>query len=167
VSASFDDAEFARLLDLADALAAYAQGEIAHLLPTGADHTTMPEIAVWRLHVAATASFLSIVQCLRTAKTSLGGYILIRGLIEVWSHLDYIADDTEGGNKALRAIGFEDGILGEWDTTVPKIPLARRPRHGPIRPNPELVKLWNANGCRRRPNTKHLTPVESWTVHQT
>lgn len=146
MSAIFDEDEFARLLDLADTLAAYAQEEISRLLPAGADHTTMPEIAVWRLHLAASASFMSIVQCLRISKTSLGGYILIRGLIEAWSHLDFIADDTEGGSRALRAIGFEDGILGEWDATIPKIPEARRPEDGPIRPNPELMRLWTANG---------------------
>ena len=82
----------------------------------------MPESTAWRLHLASTGSYIASIQCLRDRRSSLGGYILMRGLLEAWSHLDFIADDAQGGSSALRAIRYEAGLIHEWEGTAHDVP---------------------------------------------
>ena len=120
---------------------------------------SMPEIPVWRIHLTATSTFLGIIQCLRTRPSSLSALSLLRGLIEAWTHLYFIADDSERDTPSLRAIRFEAGVLHEWASVKKKM-------------NPELdyqeirrkndigiMKLWTANGGTNQPRRRTHTDV--------
>lgn len=56
---------------------------------------TLPESTVVRLHFVAASTFQSGLLCLWMPETSLASYGLIRGLLEVWSHLIFISDDMQ------------------------------------------------------------------------
>ncbi|MHB8318895.1 MAG: hypothetical protein ACYDEP_06670 [Acidimicrobiales bacterium] len=83
---------------------------------------TLPESTVVRLHFVAASTFQSGLLCLWMPETSLASYGLIRGLLEVWSHLIFISDDTQGGDARCRALRYERGALKEWSDTVLKAP---------------------------------------------
>jgi hypothetical protein len=105
---------FATVLDRAASFGEAVHGAVASLHPPEASLTQMPESTVWRLHLTATASYEAAIQCLRLRYSSLGAYILLRGLLEAWAHLDFVADGSQGGSSALRAIRYELGVLQEW-----------------------------------------------------
>jgi hypothetical protein len=120
---------------------------------------SMPQIAVWRLHLGATSTFFGIIQCLRSRFSSLGGYSLLRGLIEAWTHLYFIADESEAGTPALRAIRFEAGVLSEWASVEKKIrpeidydEITRRHRE-------TIKELWNANHGKGEPKRRTYKDV--------
>lgn len=121
---------------------------------------TLPESTVVRLHFAAASTFHSGLLCLWMPETSLASYGLIRGLLEVWSHLIFISDDSQGGDARCRALRYERGALREWSDTVLKAPSyldtatweARhdeRARH--------IEQMWKECGCAGQPRTrKHV-----------
>jgi hypothetical protein len=90
-----------------------AQGVVDHWVLQSAGPHSMPQIAIWRLHLSATATFLAILQCLKTRYSSLGAFSLIRGLVESWSHLYFIDDSSNELDAKSRAISIESGILHE------------------------------------------------------
>jgi hypothetical protein len=113
---------FAAVLDRAASFGEAVHGAVASLHPPEASLTQMPASTVWRLHLTATASYEAAVQCLRLRYSSLGAYILLRGLLEAWAHLDFIADGSQGGSPALRAIRYELGVLQEWEDSAHDAP---------------------------------------------
>lgn len=128
------------------------------LLPNVQRHS-MPEIPVWRLHLAATSTFVGIIQCLRTRTASLGAFSLLRGMIEAWTHLFFIADESEPDSPALRAIRFEAGVLSEWASVKKKMnpeldyaEIMRRDHEG-------VMKLWIANGGKGEPKRRTYKDV--------
>jgi hypothetical protein len=46
----------------------------------------------------------------------------IRGILQVWSHLIFISDDSRGGDDKCRALRSERGALQEWSDNVLKAP---------------------------------------------
>lgn len=113
---------FATVLDRAATFGEVVHGAVASLHPPEASLTEMPASTVWRLHLTATASYEAAVQCLRLRYSSLGAYILLRGLLEAWAHLDFIADGSQGGSPALKAIRYELGVLQEWEDSAHDAP---------------------------------------------
>lgn len=108
------EARFKGVLQAAREHSSRTNTAVQDFLTKNVGPSSMPEITVWRLHLTATATFLGVLQCLETKFSSLGAFSLIRGLVEACTHLDFIADDSEPGSPALRAIRFEYGALYEW-----------------------------------------------------
>ena len=121
---------------------------------------TLPESTVVRLHFVAASTFQSGLLCLWMPKTSLASYGLIRGLLEVWSHLIFISDDTQGGDARCRALRYERGALKEWSDTVLKAPghldmAAWQKRHAER--ERDIGEMWKECGCTGQPRTrKHV-----------
>lgn len=118
---------------------------------------TLPESTVVRLHFVAASTFQSGLLCLLMPETSLASYGLIRGLLEVWSHLIFISDDTQGGDPRCRALRHERGSLKEWEDTVQKVP-AHSDRvgwkgHHDNRKR-EIEQMWKESGCTGEPRTR-------------
>ena len=103
------ESDFGAVFDRAASFGEIIHSGIASLHPPDVSLDQMPESTVWRLHLMATASYEASIQWLRTRYSSLGGYIVLRGLLEAWAHLDFIADDSQSGSPALRAIRYEQG----------------------------------------------------------
>jgi len=108
------ESRFILVLDGSQELVSRANLVLQQALMSDVGPESMPEIPVWRLHLAATSTFLGVLQCLRTRHSSLGAFSLLRGLIEAWTHLYFIADNSEADTAAIRAIRFEAGVLSEW-----------------------------------------------------
>ncbi len=112
---------------------------------------SMPEIPVWRLHLVATSTFLAIIQCLKKRVSSLGALSLLRGMIEAWTHVFFIADNSESGTPAHRAIRFESGVLSEWASIQkrmnPDVDYEQIMAHN----HQGIMKLWIANGGQNDP----------------
>jgi len=53
-------------------------------------------------------------------ETLLTSYGLIRGLPEVWSHLAFIADDSNWSDARYRTLRYERGTLCERENTASK-----------------------------------------------
>ena len=158
-SYDFED-RFSQLLTTAQNTVGHANLALEQvLLPEEVRPTSMPQIPVWRLHLGATSTFLGIIQCLRTRFSSLAALSLLRGLIEAWTHLYFIADESEAGTPALRAIRFEAGVLSEWASVDkkmrPEINYDEITKH-----NRELiVGLWTANGGKGEPRRRTYSDV--------
>jgi hypothetical protein len=103
------ESDFGAVSDRAASFGEIIHSGIASLHPPDVSLDQMPESTVWRLHLIATASYEASIQCLRTRYSPLGGYIVLRGLLEAWAHLDFIANDSQSGSPALRAIRYEQG----------------------------------------------------------
>jgi hypothetical protein len=117
---------------------------------------TMPESTVVRLHFVAVSTYMSGLLCLGMPETSLASYGLIRGLLEVWAHLTFIADEREGGDARCRALRFERGAQREWADTVRKAPpyidsVAWQARHDER--NKDIDHLWTEWRCKGAPRT--------------
>jgi len=128
------------------------------LLPNVQRHS-MPEIPVWRLHLAATSTFLGVIQCLRTRASSLGAFSLLRGMIEAWTHLYFIADESEPDSPALRAIRFEAGVLSEWASVKKKMNPELDYDEIMRRDHESVMKLWIANGGKDEPRRRTYKDV--------
>lgn len=157
-SYEFED-RFSRVLDAAESTIGRSNMALQETLLQNVHRYSMPEIPVWRLHLGATATFLGIIQCLKTRPSSLGAFSLLRGMIEVWAHLFFIADESEQGSPALRAISFEAGVLSEWasvrkkmDPEIDYVELMTRNRDG-------IMKLWTANGGKDEPRRRTYKDV--------
>jgi hypothetical protein len=157
---------FATLLDRAASYGETVHSAVASLHPPDISLTQMPESTVWRLHLTATASYEASIQCLRTRYSSLGGYIVLRGLLEAWAHLDFIADDSQGGSAALRAIRYELGAHQEWEDSAHDAPgghpspLIAQDNHG------VMLQLWQEKGGQGSPalRTRKQVPTTLTTV---
>jgi len=118
---------------------------------------TLPESTVVRLHFAAASTFQSGLLCLWMPETSLASYGLIRGLLEVWSHLIFISDDSQGGDARCRALRYERGALREWSDTVLKAPgyldTAEWQRRHDERTR-DIEQMWKECGCTGQPRTR-------------
>ena len=106
--------DFRVLIGRAVSLAEYVHSSVGEVALHDVGPDTMTQLTVWRLHLVATSTYLSILQCLKTSASSLGSLTLLRCLVEIWTHLDFIGDDNEGKTAALRAIRLEAGVLHEW-----------------------------------------------------
>lgn len=138
-------------LDLAHELSGQALALIDRLLPEEATGAAMPEAAVHRLHIASTVSYRSGLMCLLTPETSLSAFTLLRGILEAWSHLDFISDDTAGGDARCRALRYERGVMKEWANNVRVVPAGFdhdtwRRQHGEN--EREIEALWREFGCK-------------------
>lgn len=118
---------------------------------------TLPESTVVRLHFVAASTFQSGLLCLSMPETSLASYGLIRGLLEVWSHLIFISDDTQGGDARCRALRYERGALREWSDTVLKAPghldMAGWQECHDERER-DIRQMWEEYGCTGSPRTR-------------
>lgn len=111
---------------------------------------TLPESTVVRLHFVAASTFQSGLLCLWMPETSLASYGLIRGLLEVWSHLFFISEDMYKGDVRCRALRYERGASKEWSTNVRKAPAGvdcdlRRTARA-LRQS-QIDQVWNECGC--------------------
>jgi hypothetical protein len=151
--------DFAVVLDRAASYGEIVHNAVASLHPPDASLDEMPESTVWRLHLTATASYEASIQCLRTRYSSLGGYIVLRGLLEAWAHLDFIADDSQGGSSALRAIRYELGAHQEWEGSAHDAP-GGHPSPLIAQDNHEvMLRLWQEKGGQGSPpfrSRKHV-----------
>ena len=118
---------------------------------------TLPESTVVRLHFVAASTFQSGLLCLWMPETSRASYGLIRGLLEVWSHLTFIADDSQSGDARCRALRYERGALQEWGDTVLKAPgyldMAAWQKHHDERER-DIEQTWKKCGCTGAPRTR-------------
>jgi hypothetical protein len=80
-------------------------------------------------------------------------------MIEAWSHLFFIADETEPDSPALRAIRFEAGVLSEWASVQKKMnpeidydQLLARNHEG-------IMKLWTSNDGKDEPRRRNYKNV--------
>jgi hypothetical protein len=145
------------LLNRADELGDRGQALVEEFLPENVMFESMPEGAVYRLHLVGTANYRSGVLCLKHPETSIGAFTLLRGLLEVWSHLMFIADDTAGGDARCRALRYERGAMGEWLSSVCVAPPAFdrdawRMQHD--EKCAELETLWRTFGCKGKSRTR-------------
>lgn len=130
---------------------------IDELRSAGESAVTLPEWTVVRLHFVAASTFHSGLLCLWMPETSLAASGLIRGLLEVWSHLIFISDDTEGGDARCRALRYERGALREWTDTVLKAPgyldtASWQANHDERQR--DFDKMWKEFGCKGQLRTR-------------
>ena len=88
-----------------------ALSTISSLLPEDCTFGTMPQSSIYRLHAAATVNYRGGLTCLRWVETSMATVPLLRSMLETWSHIDFIGDDTQGGDSRCRALRYERGLL--------------------------------------------------------
>jgi hypothetical protein len=153
----------ARGIDLCHA----GMGLIDELRTEDGTGATLPESTVVRLHFVAASTFQSGLLCLWMPDTSLASYGLIRGLLEVWSHLIFIADDSYGDDARCRALRYERGALREWSDTVLKAPgyldtAAWQVRHDER--TRDIDGLWKECGCTGSPRTRRDVAVTLRTM---
>lgn len=148
-AANFDDV-VSGFLERAYALSDEALSLMDPLLPDGMTFATMPEASIQKLHLSATANYRAGLLCLRSAETSVGAYALLRGLLEAWSHIAFIADDAEGGDARCRALRYERGALKEWEGNIHISPPgldAKKWKKAHDENVAEIEKRWNESGC--------------------
>jgi len=154
--------EFAKVLNLAEDNIQQSNHLLQELLLSDVQRDSVPEIPVWRLHLSATATFLGIIQCLKTPSSSLGALSLLRGLVESWTHLYFIADETEKGTPAQRAIRYEAGVLLEWRNFDKKTRPGSDHEETRRRHHATIMRLWVANGGEDEPRSRtyrHVQPT--------
>lgn len=159
LSGDFESA-FATILDRAASFGEIAHGAIASLHPPDASLAEVPQSTVWRLHLTAVANYEAAIQCLRTRHSSLGSYIVLRGLLEAWAHLDFIADNSQGSSPALRAIRYELGAHQEWEDSEHDAPdghptpLVAQDNHD------VMLQLWGESGGQGTPALRRRNHVQ-------
>ena len=150
-AAGFDEV-FGGLLERAYTLSNEALSLTDSLLPDGMTFATMPEASIQRLHLSATANYRAGLACLQSAETSVGAFSLLRGVLEAWSHIAFIADTTEGGDAQCRALRYERGALKEWEGNI-HVPSpgvdADTWKKGHDENAAEIDRLWKESGCGR------------------
>ena len=138
------------LLDRAAELSFDARQLIDELLGPDCTFGTMPDAVIYRLHLAATSTYRGGLFCLRVPETSFNAYSLLRGLLEAWSHLEFIADASAGGDIRCRALRYELGATREWSNVLHAAPSYFDKGTwllGHDDKERELQKLWNERGC--------------------
>lgn len=161
-TAGFDEV-FGGLLQEACVLSGEALSLIGSLLPDGMTFATMPAASVQKLHLSATANYRAGLACLRSAETSVGAFALLRGVLEAWSHIAFIADSTEGGDARCRALRYERGALNEWEGNihVPPPGVDKTVWEKAHDENAaEIERLWRESGCGRA-SARTRTHVDS------
>ena len=159
------ESAFSVVLDRAANFGEGVHAAVASLHPPDTTLDHMPESTVWRLHLTATASYEAAVQCLRTRYTSVGGYILLRGLLEAWAHLDFIADESQSGSGALRAVRFELGAHQEWEESSHDAPGGHP---SPLIANDNqqaMSELWQQQGGKGSPALRGRKHVQATLTH--
>jgi hypothetical protein len=153
------EATFLNLILKAEEFTKFAHSSVGDVALPGVSRETMPQITVWRLHLVATSTFLSIIQCLKFRHSSLSSLVLTRCLVEVWAHLDFISDHDEGLTPALRAIRLEAGVLHEWAGNHMKMDQTKDYEHL-LKLNATTVeRLWRDNGGTGTPATRSYGDV--------
>lgn len=157
------DVVWPQLLNRAADIGGDALALLDRMLPENTSMGTMPEGAVCRLHLAATATYRSAIVCLRWPETSVAAFSLLRGLLEAWSHLAFIGDDAEGGDARCRALRYELGAAREWANSVHDAPRGfdrqswstqAQTRRG------DLEAMWGELGCAGSYRTRsHVEPT--------
>jgi hypothetical protein len=109
-------------LELSKALGDLGRELIDQHLPLDATMGTMPDATVFRLHTVATINYRSGVACLREPETSLSAFSLLRGVLEAWAHLRFIADGAADGDGRCRALRYERGAMIQWSSNVRNAP---------------------------------------------
>jgi hypothetical protein len=111
------ESQLVDLVNCAYSLSANALTLVESLLPNdNISFETIPEATIWKLHLSATGNYRAGLVCLRQAETSMGAPILLRGILEVWSHIKFIAEgDSENSTVKCRALSYELGAIDEWD----------------------------------------------------
>lgn len=135
---------------------------IEQALPEDTSMATLPHGIVYRLHLAATATYRSVIVCLKSAETSVGACALLRGLLEAWSHLAFIGDDAEGGDVRCRALRYELGAAREWATGANALPARDRERWSTQAQTrvADLEEAWRELACTGPYRTrKHVEPT--------
>ena len=156
------ESEFAKVLPLAEENIWRTHDLMKKLLLSDARLDSMPEFPIFRLHVGATANFLGVIQCLKTRYSSIGALSLLRGLIESWTHLYFIADETEGGTPAQRAVRYEAGVLSEWGDAQKKAKPEPDLEEVLRRKYARIMELWADNGGTGKLNRRtrrHVSPT--------
>ncbi len=118
---------------------------------------TMPESTLVRLHFVASSTYRSALLCLWMPETSLAAYGLTRGLLEIWAHLAFIADDASGGDARCRALRYERGALAEWSATMKKAPDSYDRDTWQVRHDErqrDVDALWDEFCCKGSPRTR-------------
>ena len=122
-----------------------------------------PDSSIYGLHIAATASYRGALTCLLRSETSMAASPLLRAVLEAWSHIEFIADDDEGGDARCRSLRYERGTLKAWselaDGPLASLDLAawRQQHRERIR---EIDALWTEFGCEKAPIlTHHVQPT--------
>ncbi len=141
------------LLDHAAKLSFDAMRLIDELLDPDCTFGTMPDAVIYRLHLAATSTYRGGIFCLRVPETSVNAYSLLRGLIEAWSHLEFIADASAGGEIGCRALRYEMGATHQWSNVLHAAPSYFDKGAwllGHDDKKQELQKLWGECGCSGR-----------------
>lgn len=159
-SYEFED-RFSRVLDISQSTIGRSNIALQENILQDVRRHSMPEIPVWRLHLVATSTFLGIIQCLRTRPSSLGAFSLLRGMIEAWAHLFFIADESEPGSPALRAIRFEAGVLSEWASVRKKMEPEIDYDHLMRQNHDGIMKLWAANEGINEPRRRTYNDVNT------
>lgn len=156
------DTQYSLLLEASIDLVRRANGDLQETLMADVGRESMPQIPVWRLHIGATSTFLGVIQCLRTRHSSIGAFSLLRGLIEAWTHLYFIADNSEDDTPAIRSIRFEAGVLNEWASVDkamnPELDFAELQKKN----NAKILRLCVANGRNNLPKMRthnHVKPT--------
>lgn len=148
-AANFDDV-VSGFLERAYALSDEALSLMDALLPDRMTFVAMPEASIQKLHLSATANYRAGLLCLRSSETSVGAYSLLRGLLEAWSHIAFIADDAEGEDGRCRALRYERGALKEWEGNIHISPPgfdAKTWKKAHDENVAEIEKLWLESGC--------------------
>jgi hypothetical protein len=138
------------LLEQAYALSADALSIIDRLLPDGITFATMPAASIHKLHLSGTANYRAGLVCLGSAETSVGAFSLLRGVLEAWSHIAFIADNDEGGDAQCRALRYERGALKEWEGNIHTPPPGfdeKRWVEAHKENAAEVNSLWASHGC--------------------
>jgi len=156
---------FSKVLDEAVSEIGRSNLAIQETLLQDVSRYSMPEIPVWRLHLGATSTFLGIIQCLKTRQSSLGAFSLLRGLLEAWAHLFFIADMAEPDTPALRAIRFEAGVLSEWASIRKKMSPELDYAKLSARNHEGIMKLWSAHNGKAEPRRRTYKNVNQ-TLHK-
>jgi len=140
----FED-QLAASLDLAKRLTWYDSEAVKECLLQDKQLHSMPEVALWRLHIGAMGNFFGILQCLRTKYSSIGALSLLRGVIEAMAHIYYIFDETESLPRSMKGVAVESGIFYESMNLDTKLDPAfdRDKRQKDI--NRKLTELVSAN----------------------
>lgn len=146
------------LMERAYALSNEALSLNDSLLRDGMTFATMPEASIQKLHLSATANYRAGLACLQSAETSAGAFSLLRGVLEAWSHIAFIADSAEGGDARCRALRYERGALKEWEGNIHVPPPGvdaetwKKAHAGNVA---EIDRLWKESGCgRASPRTR-------------
>jgi hypothetical protein len=145
-----DEELIIKLVDEAALLSDGALMILDRLLPEDMTFGTMPHATIQQLHLASTINYRAALACLRQAETSLAAYGLLRGLLEAWAHIDFIADDSQGGDARCRALRYERGAAQDLLDNLQAAPLGFDPsawKTTHAENQQAIDDLWRDLGC--------------------